>query len=203
LLLAPSAGAIAKTYTTNFDATENPISEGGAWTNIGLDWTAVVTSGGIAHGTHRATGYNDSYAILSGFAADQSVEATIFINGSFTYNQEVELLLRWSQSAHVARGYEVLWDARNAYGYIVRWNGALGDFTLLKRLAFPRAPVSGDIVKARIVGSVITVYFNGALVGIFSDSTWATGNPGIGFYSDDPSGAQNPRFGFTRFMATD
>jgi chitodextrinase len=195
--------ASGKRYSTNFDLTESPISEGGKWTNIGLDWTAVVTSGGIAYGTHRATGYNDSYAALSGFAADHSVEGTIFITGSFSYNQEVELLLRWAQSAHVARGYEILWNANNTYAYIVRWNGALGDFTILKRIEFPRAPVTGDVMKAQIAGSLITVYLNGVLVGSHSDSTWATGDPGIGFYSDDPSGAQNSRFGFTSFTATD
>ena len=185
-------GGIAReTYSTNFDASENPISDSGAWTNVGLDWTKVVTSGGVAFGTHKATGYNDSYASQSGFGADQSAEATIFITGTFGPNQEVELLLRWTDAAHSARGYEILWESRNLYAYIVRWNGPLGNFTILKRLAFPRAPVTGDVFKAQIVGSVITVYLNGASVGSFTDSTWTTGDPGIGFYSDDASGAQN------------
>jgi hypothetical protein len=203
LFIALSGSAAAGTYTTNFDSTEYPLSEGGAWINVGLDWTSVRTSGGIAYGTHQDTGYNDSYAHLTGFSADQSAEATIFKTGTFAFNQEVELHLRWSDAAHVARGYEVLWDARNGYAYIVRWNGALGDFSILSAVAFPRAPVTGDIVKAQIVGTLITVYLNGSLVGSYSDATWATGNPGIGFYSDDPTGAQNSRFGFTSFTARD
>lgn len=203
LLTALSATVSAKSYHTDFDTTENPISEGGAWTNTGLDWTPVVTARGIAHGTHRATGYNDSYAVLSGFSPDQSVEATVYITGKFTRNQEVELLLRWTQAAHLARGYEINWNANNAYAYLVRWNGGLGDFDLLKKLNFPRVPVTGDVMRAQITGTSITVYLNGGVVGTFSDSTWSTGNPGIGFYSDDPTGSQNDRFGFTSLSASD
>jgi len=202
-LLAIPFSAVARSYTTDFNTTENPLSEKGAWSNTGLDWTAVITENGIAHGTHHATGYNDSYAILSGFAPDQTVEATVYKSGTFTHNQEIELLLRWSQSAHEARGYEINWDARNHYGYLVRWNGRLGDFTLLKRLSFPRPPKTGDIMKARVTGDRIEVYLNNELVGHFHDGTWPDGNPGIGFYSDDPSGNQNSRFGFTRFSASD
>ena len=201
--LSATATAAGKTYTTKFQRTENPISEGGVWTNIGLDWTPVVTSDGIAYGTHHNTGYNDSYAALSGFAPDQSAEGMIYITGSFTANQEIELLLRWTQSAYVARGYEINWNANNSYAYIVRWNGALGDFTLLHRLSFPRPPATGDVLKAWIIGSLISVYLNGKLIGFFSDSTWATGNPGIGFYSEDATGSQNPRYGFTSFSATE
>jgi hypothetical protein len=201
LLVSPSL--LAKSYTTDFNGDEQPLSESGVWSNIGKDWTSVVKKDGVAFGTHHATGYNDSYAVLSGFGPDQRVAGTIFITGKFSANQEIELLLRWTQSAHHASGYEILWDARNAYGYIVRWNGALGDFTKLQRLNFPRPARTGDLMSAQILGKHITVYLNGKLVGGVTDSMWGTGNPGIGFFSEDPSGKQNGRFGFTRFTATD
>lgn len=206
LLAALSNLANAKEYATNFDGTESVLSEGGIWSNVGLDWTLVRTNGDIAYGTHKATGYNDSYAHLTGFSADQSAEGTIFKSGTFGGNQEIELHLRWADSAHSARGYEILVEANNRYAYIVRWNGPLGDFTILTAsgaVRLPRAPVTGDIIKAQIVGSLITVFFNGVQVGSVSDSTWTTGNPGIGFYSDDASGTQNSRFGFTAFTARD
>src|SRR5262245_913967 len=57
------------TYSTNFPANENPISEGGRWRNTGLDWTPVATSGGLAYSTQTSNGYDDSYAFLSGFGA--------------------------------------------------------------------------------------------------------------------------------------
>jgi hypothetical protein len=47
---------------------------------------------------------------------------------------------------------------------------------------------AGDVLEARIVGSTITVLFNGASVGTVTDTTLANG-PGIGFFSRDSSGA--------------
>jgi len=66
-------------YSTDFDGTESPISEGGAWSHVGLDWTLVDTAGGIAYGTQTGTnGYDDSYAHLSGFPPDHSASAVIY-----------------------------------------------------------------------------------------------------------------------------
>jgi hypothetical protein len=198
-----AVNALAASYSTDFNGDEAPISEGGKWSNRGLDWTPVHKGNGIAYGTHAASGYDDSYAYLSGFGPDHSVEATIYKTGTTTKNQEVELHLRWADSAHSARGYEVLWEARNRYGYIVRWNGALGDFKILAPVPFPRAPVTGDVLKAQIVGNVISVFLNGTLVKKITDSTWTSGNPGMGFFSEDATGDQNVLFAFTKYVATD
>src|SRR5262245_9498429 len=60
-----------KSYSTEFDGIENPLSEGGVWSHVGLDWRNVEKSGGIAYGTQTGTGgYDDSYAVLSGFPPD-------------------------------------------------------------------------------------------------------------------------------------
>lgn len=190
-------------YATSFNASENPLSETGAWINVGLDWTPVVSNGSIAYGTHHNTGYNDSYAHLSGFGPNHSIRGTVFRTGTFTENQEIELHLRWADTDHVARGYEVLIEANNRYAAIVRWNGALGDFTILADYSIPRVPVTGDTLEARIVGSTITVLFNGATVGTVVDSTFTNGNPGLGFFSRDPSGAPNSRFAWSDIDASD
>src|SRR5262249_11341752 len=59
-------------YMTHFDTIEQPISEGDVWSHVGLDWTRVETSGGIAYGTQTGTGgYDDSYAHLCGYPPDQ------------------------------------------------------------------------------------------------------------------------------------
>jgi hypothetical protein len=70
-VLLVNAG-LAQTYTTKFDGEENPLSEGGRWTNEGLDWAKIRKSGGIAYGTETGTNtgsrmYDDSIAQLSGF----------------------------------------------------------------------------------------------------------------------------------------
>jgi hypothetical protein len=77
-----SQSSSAKSYTTSFLLTENPISEGGNWINgkaVGLDWANVQTTPGLAFGTETGSGgYDDSTALLTGsWGADQHVKATI------------------------------------------------------------------------------------------------------------------------------
>src|SRR5260221_2997308 len=56
----PSDGGMS--YSTSFPLTENPISEGGRWVNgglLGLDWTNVSTTPGLAIGHQVAASYTD------------------------------------------------------------------------------------------------------------------------------------------------
>jgi hypothetical protein len=197
----------AQTYSTDFPLTENPISEGGAWVNggtIGLDWTNVRTASGIAYGTQSGGSYNDSTALLTGtWKANQQVEATVYtVNQNSSVFQEVEIRLRSSLSAHRATGYEINFRCLKtgaAYSEIVRWNGPLGDFTYLSTISGSKYGVAnGDIVKATIMGNVISVYINNVLILTATDSTYSSGNPGLGFCC----GSSMSDFGFTSFTAT-
>jgi hypothetical protein len=195
--MAPSAASPGQ-----FTGTENPISENGAWRHNGLDWTVVAKTNGFAHGTQTGNGgFDDSYAYLSGFPANQSASATIALNTSATdaNTREVELLLRWSDSPHSATGYECNLHYLGDYAEIVRWNGALGDFTIIKSVTPPK-PKTGDVMTATIVGNVITVFYNGTQIMQVTDPTYATGNPGMGFFIRAP--AANTDFGFSGFTAT-
>jgi hypothetical protein len=139
---------------------------------------------------------------MSGFTADQEAQAVVFHDPSRTGGtQEVELLLRWADSAHVARGYECNFSYGGGYAQIVRWNGALSDFTYLTQVSLGRALVTGDVVKAQIVGNVITVYFNGTQINQATDSTWITGQPGMAFWKGSSSGP-NTALGFSSYTAT-
>jgi hypothetical protein len=170
-------------YGTVFSGIEDPLSEGGAWSNNGLDWTRVVKTDGMAAGTQDGYGgYDDSYAALSGFPPDQSARAVVQVGEGIDQSctHEVELLLRWSDAPHLAQGYEVLLGYGSYLG-IVRWNGPLGDFTELAYLQIP--PVQdGDVFRATAVGNIITAYVNGVPLLQATDSTYSTGNPGIGFF---------------------
>jgi hypothetical protein len=202
----------ARTYTTQFPTAENPVSEGGNWTNgkaVGLDWADVATIPGLAYGTESGSGrYDDSTAILTGtWGADQTAQATVHsVNQNDSIYEEVELRLRSAISAHKNTGYEINFRCSktgNAYTQIVRWNGALGDFSYLSNKSGSQYGVKdGDVVKATIVGSAITVYINGVQVNQATDTTFGTGNPGMGFFIDGASGV-NQNFGFTSFTATD
>jgi hypothetical protein len=200
--------AVAQTYTTDFNNTENPVSEHGRWRggkSDGLDWTDVRIIDGMACGTQNGTDagvamYNDSYAILSGFFPDQTAQGVVSIkNPTASCNQEVELLLRWNSSPHRATGYECLTRCLNSnesYMEIVRWNGALGDFTYLARLHSSDAGLKdGDTLRASVTGNKITFCLNDVLKLQCTDSTYSEGNPGIGFFLFGCRGS-NADFGF-------
>ena len=213
IIITITAHTNAQTYTTDFSLTENPISGNGRWKNggnTGLDWNNVRTISGIACGTQTgvdtgARRYNDSYAILSGFPPDQMAEGVVhFVNPLSTRNQEVEILLRWSSTAHSAQGYECLArciNSADSYMEIVRWNGPLGDFTYIAKMHSSSAGINdGDTIKATIIGNLISFYRNGILKLQCTDNTYSTGNPGVGFFLQGCKGT-NTDYGFTSFRA--
>ena len=216
VFLTAAGGQQPRSYTTTFPATENPISEGGNWINggrDGVDWKDVRTMPGLAYGADGsgAPKYDDPTALLTGtWGPDQTVEGTVYsVNQNGLWNQEVEIRLRSTISRHVNTGYELLFKCTHdgsQYAEIVRWNGPLGNFTYLRQGGSPGIR-NGDVVKATIVGNVITGYINGVQVMQATDRTYTSGSPGIGFYMNakgDPVGVgRNADFGFTRLIASD
>ncbi len=201
-----------RSYASRFTRAETPISEGGRWEggkSAGLDWNDVSTADGCACGLESGSGgYDDSTALLAGaWGPNQTAEATVHsVNQSGNVWEEVELRLRSSLSAHRATGYEINFrclKTAGAYTYIVRWDGPLGKFTPLSHRDGPQYGVrEGDVVKATIVGNVITAYINGIQVNQATDRTFTAGSPGMGFYLQEGMGI-NRDYGFTRFSATD
>jgi hypothetical protein len=210
--VASASAVMHGTYTTNFPLTENPISEGGNWINgqaAGIDWADIRTTPGFAFGTESGkVRYGDSTALLTGtWGPNQTVQATVHtVNQNDKIYEEVELRLRSSLSPHRLTGYEVNFRCSktpDAYTQIVRWNGRLGDFTILKTAQGSQFGVADrDVVKATIVGNVITSYINGVQVLQTRDNSYGSGSPGMGFYLERTTGV-NSDFGFTRFTATD
>ena len=207
----PSGGG---SYTTNFPATENPISEGGLWINggsTGLDWTNVSTTGGHAIGHQAGASYTDATALLTGsWTSNQEATGKVYASGTLQENcySEVELRLRASITAHKIKGYEIGFKVSSssvAYLIVVRWNGSLGNFTMLKRLDGAKYGVkNGDVVKATVVGNVITVYKNGTKLTQVTDNTYSSGSPGMGFNLENaPAGCSgtNNKYGFSSFTA--
>jgi hypothetical protein len=210
---------LALTYSTNIPNTENPMSEGGKWKNgaaDGVDWTNCRTKPGLVFGTEGGAGkgvnqYDDSTCILTGaWGPLQNVQGTVFSrNQSDAYFQEVELRLHSTMTAHSCTGYEVLFRAYHPGGYatIVRWNGALGSFTYLnqKTNGNYKGIQTGDIVKATIDSKGLIIGFvNGVEVIRATDTTYARGNPGIGFWLLVRGGrgkGTNADYGFSAFMA--
>jgi len=196
---------IAGNYSTSFSATENPISEGGAWINgaiTGIDWGNVQTIAGFSYGTNLSSQYADPTAVLAGtWASDQEAQATIAINGAVSGGaHEVELRLHTTITAHSITGYEINANTNpnDPYIQIVRWDGPLNSWTLLD--AHSVGVANGDVLEATAIGDTITVYKNGIQVLQVTDSTYSTGSPGIGFYDNVDSNWTS--FGFSDFSAS-
>jgi len=201
-------------YSTTFDGDESPLSEGGKWVNNGLDWTKIKKTRGLAYGTQTGIHkgiyqYDDSYAHLAGFPPDQEAWAQVQIaKPDPSCHQELEILLRWTSSPHSTTGYECF--ARcvsdgSSYLQVVRWEGPLGKFTYLAdKRGVNYGLKDGDILKASIVGNVITVFINGVEKAQVKDGTHKTGNPGIGAFLSCDGGrgvGSNRDFGFKSFTA--
>jgi hypothetical protein len=210
-LLTCNASVSAQTYSTTFGLTENPISENNRWINgkdVGLDWTNASTTPGLAIGRQSGSGgYDDATALVAGsWGPDQTVQAKVYTqHQNDGFYEEVELRLRSTLSPHINTGYEINFrclKTSDGYMQIVRWNGLLGDFTyLVNKSGAQYGVANGDVVKATIIGNIITAYINGIEVARVTDSTYATGHPGMGFFLSHPTGT-NGNYGFTSFMAT-
>ena len=129
-----------RSYSTEFELDENPISEGGMWINgrkDGIDWIDVISKNGEGYGevSRMAVAekrieqgnldvgdggdaaplgdYDDPTAVLSGeWGPNQHGKATVFCrNPTNKYFQEVEIRLRSTITPHSCTGYEVFWRA--------------------------------------------------------------------------------------------
>jgi len=203
--------AEARTYSTAFPLTESPVSEGGLWTNggvVGLDWQNVQTDRGLAFGVGPSITYNDCIACLSGLRSTRhSVWATVYRRPRYRPpgTQEVELLVGFTISGHVASGYEI------NFGYgidaqAVRWNGPLSDFTPNGRgdwtdvhagVGYPGGLADGDVIGATYDASggsvVITLHLNGRQVLRLKDTSpraIKVGAPGMGFFARNGPGLE-------------
>ena len=200
----PCGITTGRNYSTNFDLTENPISEAGVWFNTSQLWTKVRTANGLAFGTNgERESYDDSYAYLSGFPPNQQGEAVVYVDPNLTGEpHEVEMLLRCADTGQSARCYECLFNHQGGV-QIVRWNGPFGSFSVLPGSGsgnLGRNLVSGDVVKGTVIGNTITAYINGAVILQAADSMWTNGQPGIGFFKR--TAGQNWDLALTSYSAT-
>ncbi len=209
---SPPSTATHGPYATDFPLTQDPISENGNWINggtVGLDWGNVQTAPGLAFGTVVSGGppYNDSTAVFSGtWGPNQTACGTIYtVNETDSVYEEVELRLHTTITAHSITGYELngrVTSDGSQYIQIVRWNGAINNFTYLASTKGPGLH-NGDRMCASIQSGTLTVFVNGTQVVQATDSTYTGGSPGIGFWNQGGTLADNSNYGFSQFSATD
>jgi hypothetical protein len=205
-----TVAAAPTTYSTTFAAAETPISEGGKWQGGHTDGTIfgdVYTAVGKAYADRFITMdlYDDSLAAIKASAcntgANQYAEGTVFLDPAYTPpdQHEIELLLRVTfnpAGPNYAPLYEISMPWNQTTASIIKQNGTMGGFTVLSTSGsgFGRALVDGDVVRAKIVGTAITVYLNGVSVLTATDSTITSGQPGMGFFVRPGSGADAQKY---------
>jgi hypothetical protein len=175
----------------------------------GIDWIDIISKDGEAFGAVSRMGvperraeqgnlaadaeaapegdYDDPTAVLTGtWGKDQHGKARVFSrNPTEDYFQEVQIRLRHTMTPGSCTGYEVFFrclKSDSAYAEIVRWDGKVGDWhSLARRVGSEYGVGDGDVIEATIVGDVLTGFINGVEVISATDSTYASGAPGIGF----------------------
>lgn len=212
-------------FFTNFSTQENPLAEGGGkYLNglaDGLDWNngQVTANGWVGAADNFASRYADNLSCVNPayrtFTHAQFVEATMYWAPGYVANggsHELETLLCWKIINNVATGYEcsvgVTASGALIYGFVVSWQGTLGDYVKLWSPAegigsytnAPVLPTSGVKLRAEItVGGLITLKQGGVLLGSVTDTQWTDGQPGIGSWPVD--GAIKTSAGFRDFTA--
>lgn len=213
-------------FNTNFPNTENPMSQGGIWTqggDVGGLWKNIRTNGGtpgIAYGAsiNALTGaYDDCIATLQGRYNPQKHWALINVKLDVAYvppsSNEIECLVGFTISASNAKGYEI--DIANG-GAIqpVRWNGASGDFDVAAVTTVSGSTFTvtdGDFVAVffdSTSGTPTFYLYKNQLVTpnyICHDATGAgailTGSPGLGFWNRDGTGIDLTKYCINGFQA--
>lgn len=216
-----SGSPSTNSYTTNFPLNESPISEGGRWAHLATAWTLVDTSGGLAFGTMpNAVNLNDSYAYITSptFGADQTVQGTVRVGPGIPSGgavDEIELNMRITDTSSTVQLYEANANLAGTYAEIVRWNGGLNNFTVLLQNtnAFNTIvpPVTGDILKATIVGFTISLYINKndgkgfQLLVTVTDTDVVnrlpSGQPGMAFFTENGL-TEAAGYGYSSWTAT-
>ena len=201
---APPSG----TYVTTFDTNEYPLSEGGKWKKTSNVWTYMNVVNGVAFPSNGVTGgYDDSYAYLAqSFGNNYEIEGIVWRDPALASDagNEIAFLLRTSDDSNNIRAYEVLYQA---YGglQIIRWDGPYGGYTVLPTTQPSgwqqgTALKTGDVLKASVIGNVVTMYVNGVARERATDSAFSTGQPGIsGFLRP---GYLKTGLGFTQIKVT-
>lgn len=196
-------------FSTNFPNVQSPLTstQFKLGSTDGLDWIdPEVTSAGRCVSSltleEKNNGrYADCVAVLksSSFAntANCWVEGTVYKAVGYTGNggnHEIELHLRNTLTPHFCTTYEVLWGI-TGYLAVVKWNGTYdsvnGNFTAIldPGLGSMPTPNDGDVLRAEISGTIITVKLNGSIVSGFSavdvGSDYSSGQCGLGFWPVD------------------
>lgn len=174
--------------SSTFTGTENPLSEGGVWSALSTYWLNPRKANGLGVATLNndcARRYNPSTLT---FTADQFSEITIalmptggqlFYHYCFARMNATAGCYLLTTSADISAATLQIWRVSDAGAYT-----QLGaNITLGGNL------VAGDVIRLEAVGTTLTAKVNGVTApsGTRTDSTFASGQPGVGGWAQTGS----------------
>ena len=179
-------------FTTSFASTENPISDGSRFYKTTNWWAEVKTENGNAWGLNGPNdAYDDAYAIISNATGNYELSATVYrdasLNTGATHEIELNFNFKETDAGLGIRGMEGLFSFGGSVQCFIWTHGPGGATNFVEVNSSAGAPdgavVNGDILKARKVGNVLTLYKNDVLLGTFTDSTYTDGEAAIAFFT--------------------
>ena len=206
----------SQSFSTTFPATENPLSQSGAWRTAVNFYAQPQTTAGKCFGNRVTDNVDDAVATLVSpdMGNNYRISAHVFRAASYTPggSHEIGLYLRQlinnSNPANtLVRGYECLFPYNSNSFQIFAWLAVNHVFPDNFNQLSPAAQngglqiiQNGDLLEAQIVGNNISIYQNSTLIYTLTDSTWTSGGgPGMGFYVNDAGGTGVP----SNFCITD
>lgn len=214
--LVPSQSLPFFTAFTGSD--ESPLSESGYWIDHANGWKKVRRVGNVARPVSQSSAEDDAYALLNtakfpgGIPNNVEVICTLDLGSGTT--QEHEILLRAADTATQATAYEFLYNAADGSVQIVKWLGPLSQgvgvsFTpITSSSSSPGAGSTGNQIRATAVGTALTFYWRAnsgnswTQIATATDSAYASGSCGIGFYATAAGSGNINALGFTDFQLT-
>ena len=171
--------------SSTFTGTENPLSEGGVWVSTSAYWADMRKLNGLGVAIANS---NDTAKRYTGttFGADQFSEITLnlvpagaqlFFHYCFVRMNATAGTYLVTTAADVGPNILQLFAVSNAGAYT-----QIGtNITLGANFA------ANDVMRLEVSGTALTVKFNGSTVRSATDSTFSTGQPGVGGWAQSNS----------------
>jgi hypothetical protein len=153
--------------------------------------------------THGGINYDDSFAFVPGFGANQWCQGVLYLEPGYNptgsgSNHEVEIILGCRTSTGYHRWNEFLYNTAGGFD-IASLEGGPGGYTIIGSTTVGSSIPArdGDVLLATKVGNTLNLYINGVRVCTYSGPLVADGN-GVGIAGFIRPGATPNKFGFRR-----
>jgi hypothetical protein len=168
-------------YQSSFAGIENPISEGGAWLAVDA-WGHLQKNAGV-----KSTAASTWDAAIMTTVVSSNQYGQLTHTGALVAGDAVGVCIRLTSPAN-GTGYLVI-ELNNTIALYKAFDiGGVLSFGLLFTSG-AIGPVAGtNTLRVEMSGTVVSAYYNGALIFTFADGSNTTGQPGIAIFN----GGGNP-----------